>query len=780
MWGRKSSTDVSYDGRWSLKPLAKKTPEGNLVRELEILGGIFDEADKDHSGTIDRDEFLQIVAQLSVEDEDPGATFDRLDSDNNGELDFDEMRGWLAVAAGEKKAEDAKSPTSPRDYRQPSVRVALNTTLPSKQGWITRAEREFCPKAEQMYGVLDGQDEVLRLYYPRTKEHAEAAQAAEQAAAEEAKKAGDTTQSAALGNDEPADQLSLHHEKVEIVPVDAFSLELHYVIANRFIYCVELSCDSADEMQEWWAAFTQVSDSTRRLELQPTDVALPETSTWMFFCGPTATSNEEKIATAGEVVGSSVVPGFDLVRSASGKVSMEPHMWHVARMAYDKVLNLVIRPPRASYQLSQLGPRSFPFWGKQVTRNDFVVTNQRGQRVMCSQWSFVSSDGNPLVGPAVIYLHGNASCRLEALKQLTPLLLLGLSVVAIDTAGSGLSDGEYVSLGLYEQHDVLAVANHLRDYRKATKVAVWGRSMGAVTSLLYASQMDPNVACVVVDSPFKSLDAMCRDLIGRAVKSSGGFKSFLADQAIGMVDKSVKYRAGFRIREVNPLSHMAVCRAPVFFLWGRQDQMISPSHSEELLAACSSPIKKSLAVEGGHNDLRPFKSVEDVAGFLSRNLLDSEEELPVDFTNARTALKALVGLASLVEHIAKKHPWAGPDGGQDMPVGQIKAIRLRIKHFKCSKADFFVNPMTEVPWVFAKLYDDIAKPLADLPSAKAHAMAPEMAQKLFLHILERAEAAHAAAEFNSGMTNERAAAAHQAVGNLLGAGGSGGGGAAQS
>ena len=38
------------------------------------------------------------------------------------------------------------------------------------------------------------------------------------------------------------------------------------------------------------------------------------------------------------------------------------------------------------------------------------------------------------------------------------------------------------------------------------KVAVWGRSMGASTAVLYASSRAPDTACVIADSSFASLE----------------------------------------------------------------------------------------------------------------------------------------------------------------------------------------------------------------------------------------------------------------------------------
>lgn len=59
-----------------------------------------------------------------------------------------------------------------------------------------------------------------------------------------------------------------------------------------------------------------------------------------------------------------------------------------------------------------------------------------------------------------------------------------------------MSDGEYVSLGYWEKQDVAAVVEYLRGTGRITTIGLWGRSMGAVTALLY-SREDPSVAAMV-------------------------------------------------------------------------------------------------------------------------------------------------------------------------------------------------------------------------------------------------------------------------------------------
>ena len=66
------------------------------------------------------------------------------------------------------------------------------------------------------------------------------------------------------------------------------------------------------------------------------------------------------------------------------------------------------------------------------------------------------------------------------------LLSRNITVFTLDFAGCGLSEGEYISLGFYERDDVDCVFKYLRNLGTVSSIGIWGRSMGAVTALMYA------------------------------------------------------------------------------------------------------------------------------------------------------------------------------------------------------------------------------------------------------------------------------------------------------
>jgi alpha/beta superfamily hydrolase len=64
--------------------------------------------------------------------------------------------------------------------------------------------------------------------------------------------------------------------------------------------------------------------------------------------------------------------------------------------------------------------------------------------------------------PVIIYLHCFNGSRIESIKYAEKILEKGVNFFCFDFSGSGLSDGEYVSLGFYEMDDVEVVVNYLK------------------------------------------------------------------------------------------------------------------------------------------------------------------------------------------------------------------------------------------------------------------------------------------------------------------------------
>jgi alpha/beta superfamily hydrolase len=93
-------------------------------------------------------------------------------------------------------------------------------------------------------------------------------------------------------------------------------------------------------------------------------------------------------------------------------------------------------------------------------------------------------------------MHGNSSARVEGLPELALCLSIGATMLSFDFAGSGQSEGEFVSLGFFEREDLKAVVAHLRASGRVSTIGLWGRSMGAATALMHGDR-DPSIAAMV-------------------------------------------------------------------------------------------------------------------------------------------------------------------------------------------------------------------------------------------------------------------------------------------
>jgi hypothetical protein len=148
-------------------------------------------------------------------------------------------------------------------------------------------------------------------------------------------------------------------------------------------------------------------------------------------------------------------------RSAFQTVQQSQSYYSMLKEGYQSLVNAIIRPPRSQYDVAQLGPIQFPFCDKVFHRRDFELVNDRNLRICCSQWSPVDQDRPSNILPCVVYMHGNSSSRLEALGSLSLVLSIGATLLTFDFAGSGMSEGEYVSLGVFEKDDLQVSSAYL-------------------------------------------------------------------------------------------------------------------------------------------------------------------------------------------------------------------------------------------------------------------------------------------------------------------------------
>ncbi|KAJ8769869.1 hypothetical protein K2173_008951 [Erythroxylum novogranatense] len=277
----------------------------------------------------------------------------------------------------------------------------------------------------------------------------------------------------------------------------------------------------------------------------------------------------------------------------------------------EQFINFVIRPPRADYNPDlYLWERDFTLAGRAYKRIDLELKNERGHTLQCSHYvpSHFPED-TPL--PCVIYCHGNSGCRADANEAAVVLLPSNITCFTLDFSGSGLSDGDYVSLGWHEKEDLKVVVSYLRSNKQISRIGLWGRSMGAVTSLLYGAE-DPSIAGMVLDSAFSNLFDLMMELVD-VYKIR--LPKFTVKVAVQYMRRVIMKKAKFDIMDLNCVKVAPKSFIPALFGHGSEDKFIQSHHSDIIFKSYVGD-KNLIKFDGDHNSSRPQFFYDSVSIFF--------------------------------------------------------------------------------------------------------------------------------------------------------------------
>ncbi|CAE7161381.1 yqkD [Symbiodinium pilosum] len=197
-----------------------------------------------------------------------------------------------------------------------------------------------------------------------------------------------------------------------------------------------------------------------------------------------------------------------------------------------------------------------------------------------------------------------------------------LTVFAFDFAGSGQSDGDYVTLGYNEEDDLRVVIDHLMVTGFVSSIGLWGKSMGAVASLLRTAR-DRRVDACVLDSPFADFRSVVHDYCGEA-SALQWIPGTVVDFVLARVSAAVEERVGVDPRCMQPILMAPQCHCPAFFIAGDVDRVVRPQQVQSLHQAWGGE-SQLVIFPGGHNTDRPTHVVEQAARFMWESLQRAAE-----------------------------------------------------------------------------------------------------------------------------------------------------------
>lgn len=173
-------------------------------------------------------------------------------------------------------------------------------------------------------------------------------------------------------------------------------------------------------------------------------------------------------------------------------------------------------------------------------------------------------------------------------------------------------------MGIKEARDTRLVIDYLKKNHDIDKIILWGRSMGAVTSILFAENEANKglVAGMILDSPFSSFRKMIYDVVGSKVK----VPTCLINCLLYFLMRTVKKKTGVDLSCIKPIKCVNKINIPGFFLVCKQDIIARPDKVKDLYVKYKCKIKEFHLVPGEHQTNRENNILVTAIYFLLRSL----------------------------------------------------------------------------------------------------------------------------------------------------------------
>jgi pimeloyl-ACP methyl ester carboxylesterase len=238
-----------------------------------------------------------------------------------------------------------------------------------------------------------------------------------------------------------------------------------------------------------------------------------------------------------------------------------------------------------------------------------------GPRGKLAAWYLPATNGCTL-----ICCHGINDNRGQWLRQVARLHReRGYGALLFDFAGHGQSEGDEVTYGIREVHDVAAVLAYLRGRGDVdmARLGIIGYSLGAITAVLAAAQQ-PDLRAVVIESGFSDVE---RD-IGVLFHRFTGFPAFPLAPLVVFWGQRIAHVGLSHVRPALVIGQIAP-RA-VFIISDLKDGIADePRDGEELYAHAGEPRRLWQVSDAAHVQAfneHPDEWIARVEAFLDEHL----------------------------------------------------------------------------------------------------------------------------------------------------------------
>jgi fermentation-respiration switch protein FrsA (DUF1100 family) len=188
----------------------------------------------------------------------------------------------------------------------------------------------------------------------------------------------------------------------------------------------------------------------------------------------------------------------------------------------------------------------------------------------------------PKNGAVIILQHGYHANSAQMLPVGLMLAQHGYGVLLFDFRGHGKSEGNTVTLGLFEVQDTDAAVNFLFEQRKINKIGLIGNSMGGATGVLAASKNE-KIKVIAVEGVFSEL----KDEVGIGIQVQTPLPAFPFDVIFISI---AEFETGYRLSNIAPVKAIGkISPRPILIMQGGNDKRINSQSGKSLFDAAGEP-----------------------------------------------------------------------------------------------------------------------------------------------------------------------------------------------
>ena len=197
--------------------------------------------------------------------------------------------------------------------------------------------------------------------------------------------------------------------------------------------------------------------------------------------------------------------------------------------------------------------------------------------------------------PTEIMFHGyRGSAKRDLCGGVQRCIKLKRNVLTVDQRSQGNSQGNVITFGVKERHDVLSWIDYLiKKEGEDCEIILTGISMGATTVCLATGfDLPKNVSHVVADCGFSN----AKDIIKIVIKKIGLSPKLFYP----LVRLGGKIYGKFDVEQTSTLNEVKKSKTPILFLHGDADDFVPAHMSKDNFNATSSTKRLVLFKDAGH------------------------------------------------------------------------------------------------------------------------------------------------------------------------------------